>query len=242
MHHPLLILKTDQYSRIYHHWSHLYLVFPSSPPFGPGRGHSACSCTEWASGPGCSPWLHRTWRRSAPGLLPPTQLEQSGQSAQGPAECSHEVNKNYLYREQWVPAARPVRWAKKAISVAFKSLAVSAWRLGLWSIRLSADAVLTWSGGRADTFQGAELCYRCLHVGQEAEGLSRAFLHGVLAVGSHQLLQSRPELPSLQEKEKKKNTSCQSWKRRKMSWPLCSYTSLNVGGEEGTYLLHKAAQ
>lgn len=69
-------------------------------------------------------------------------------------------------------------------------------------IRLSSyprkDSVPTWSSGWTDSFQGAELCDGGLHVRQKGEGLSGTFLHFVLAVGSHQLLQPRPELPSLQ--------------------------------------------
>lgn len=71
-------------------------------------------------------------------------------------------------------------------------------RVKLGSIHLYCDIALTRSSGGTDTFKGAELCDGCLCVRQEAEGLSGTVLHRVLAVGSHQLLQSRPELPSLQ--------------------------------------------
>lgn len=55
----------------------------------------------------------------------------------------------------------------------------------------------TWGGGWTDSFQGAELCARCLHVRQETERLSGAFFNHVFTVGSHQLLQPWPKLPSL---------------------------------------------
>lgn len=132
-------------------------------------------------------------------LLPPTQLEENGQSAPSQAECSHEVNTSYSNREQWVSAAQSVHSVWRQSCLRFKRITVSVWILKLWSICLYADAVLTWSGGWADSLQDAELCDRCLHIRQEGECLSGAFLHSVLTVGSHQLLQSRPELPSLQK-------------------------------------------
>lgn len=88
--------------------------------------------------------------------------------------CSHEGNRKDLNGEQQFLAG-----------------------IELWSIWLYINAVLTWCGGWADSFQVAEFCNCCLYIRQEAKCLPGAFLHSVHTVGGHQLLQPRPELPSL---------------------------------------------
>lgn len=88
--------------------------------------------------------------------------------------CSHEVNGNYSTGEQQLSAG-----------------------IEPWSICLHINAALTWCGGWADSFQVAEFCNCCLYIRQEPKCLPGAFLHSVHTVRGHQLLQPRPELPSL---------------------------------------------
>lgn len=121
-----------------------------------------------------------SWREAMNCIL----KQRTGQSV---THCEHLM---------WRQSLRPLT-GSETFFIRILELFINLLKAGL--IQHPHEQRLTWSGGWADSFQGTELCDRCLHIRQEAEGLSGTFLHSVLAVGSHQLLQSRPELPSLQK-------------------------------------------